>query len=418
MFYQKMYLLIKAFVFTVIFFSNTYCSEKSPYKNKIIFINGNPITQINSKNIKINNEYNTLLLNNSSKNFFASYYINESGIEIDEVYYFTKHKNFKIKIGKFSIDHFYKNYLSTGDMIDSGNALGLKRYYLEYSKFLGQFEIKASVSDGIMDENSINLKSPFIHDKRFFIKNKGFSIGLVHNVIWGGEIKAYGKQPSKLDDYFRIFAGRGGSETALLTDQGNALGNAFGLWDFRYLKEINEISINAYHQTFFEDRSGLELRNEMSKFDGLTGILISHNNYRILLEYLKTTYQGGNEHPPGLDSYYYNGIYENGYMFKGRTIGNIFITPDNNRLKVKHIAFENKFNKTFIIINYTDIKDYDISYKGFPPSGIIDISNEEYTKEYQRSIIIRQDFDQFQLGLILEKKNKSYNILTKLTFQF
>lgn len=418
MFYQRMYLSIKALVFAVIFFSATYSSEKSPFKNKIVFINGNPITQINSKNIKLDNEYNTLYLNNSSKNFFASYYINENGVEIDEVYFFKNYNNFKIKIGKFSIDHFYKNHLSTGDMIDSGNAFGLRRYYLEYSKLLGQFEIKASLSDGIMDKNSINLKSPFIHDKRFFIKNKGFSVGLIHNVIWGGELEFYGKQPSKLDDYFRIFAGQGGSETALLTDQGNALGNAFGLWDFRYIKKINDISINTYHQTFFEDRSGLELKNEMSKFDGLTGVSISYNNYRFLLEYLKSTYQGGNKHPPGLDSYYYNGIYRNGYVFQGRTIGNIFINPENNRLKVIHIALENKFKKTFIRINYTDIKDYDISYKGFPPSGEVDISKDTFSQFSEKSIFLSRKIKQYDFGFYLEKKQKEINIISQLTFEF
>tara|TARA_X000000368_G_scaffold359112_1_gene302291 strand:- start:1082 stop:2338 length:1257 start_codon:yes stop_codon:yes gene_type:complete len=418
MFYQKMFVSIKILVFTVIFFSTIYSSEKSPFKNKIIFINGNPITQINSKNIKLDNENNTLYLNNSLKNFFASYYVNENGIQIDEAYYFKKHNNFKIKIGKFSIDHFYKNDLSTGDMIDSGNALGLKRYYLEYSKYLGQFEIKASLSDGIMDKNSINLKSPFIHDKRFFIKNKGFSIGLIHNVIWGGELEFYGKQPSKLDDYFRIFAGQGGSEDALLTDQGNALGNAFGLWDFRYIKKINDISINTYHQTYFEDRSGLELKNEMSKFDGLTGISVSYNNFRVLLEYLKTTYQGGNVHPPGLDSFYYNGIYRNGYVFKGRTVGNIFINPQNNRFKVKHIAFENKFNKTFVRMNYTDIKDYDISYKGFPASGKVDISKDTYSQFSEKSIFLSRKIKQYNLGFYIEKKQKEINIISQLTFEF
>ena len=66
------------------------------------------------------------------------------------------------------------------------------------------------------------------------------------------------------------------------------LGNAFGLWDFRYVRQVNNLVFNTYHQTFFEDRSGLELKNEMSKFDGLTGISISYDNFRFLLEYLKT----------------------------------------------------------------------------------------------------------------------------------
>ncbi len=418
MFYQKRCVSIKSLLLIIIFFSTIYSSEESSYKNKIVFINGNPITQINSKNIKLTDKYNSLYVNNSSENFFASYYINENGLKIDEAYYFKNYNNFKIKIGKFSIEHFYKNHLSTGDMIDSGNALGLKRYYIEYSKNFGQFEIKASVSDGIMDKNSINLKSPFIHDKRFFIKNRGLSIGLIHNVIWGGELEFYGKQPSKIDDYFRIFAGQGGSETSLLTDQNNVLGNAFGLWDFRYVRQVNNLIFNTYHQTFFEDRSGLELKNEMSKFDGLTGISISHNNFRFLLEYLKTTYQGGNEHPPGVDSYYYNGIYRNGYMFNGRTIGNIFITPDNNRVKVKHVALENNFNKTFIRINYTDIKKYDINYNGFPSSGIVDISNDTFRKFSEKSIFLSQKMKLFSLGLYIEKKQKDINVISQLIFEF
>lgn len=418
MFYQKKYLSIKNLFLQVIFCSIIYPSEELSHKNDITFINGTPITQINSKNIKLEKNYNSLFLKNSSKNFFASYYINEDGITIDEAYYFKNYNNFNIKVGKFSIDHFYKNDLSTGDMIDSGNALGLKRYYLEYSKNIGQFEIKASLSDGIMDKNSINLKSPFIHDKRVFIKNKGFSIGLIHNVIWGGEVEFYGKQPSKIEDYFRIFTGQGGSETALLTDQGNALGNAFGLWDFRYMKKINDLSISTYHQTFFEDRSGLELKNEMSKFDGLTGVSVSYGSFRVLLEYLKTTYQGGNVHPTGVDCYYYNGIYSKGYVFKERTIGNIFIYPDSNRVKVKHIALENNFNRTFIKISYTDIKEYDITYNGWPSSGIVDISNDTFNDYSEKSIFLNQKLKQFNLGLIIEKKHKNINIISQISFQF
>ena len=41
------------FLSLLIFFSTIYSSEESSYKNKIVFINGNPITQINSKNIKL-----------------------------------------------------------------------------------------------------------------------------------------------------------------------------------------------------------------------------------------------------------------------------------------------------------------------------------------------------------------------------
>ena len=71
-----------------------------------------------------------------------------------------------------------------------------------------------------------------------YLDFKNLSIGFVHNVIWGGEVTGYGKQPNDLDDYFRVFLGRGGGADAVITDQPNALGDAFGMWDFSYKKNI------------------------------------------------------------------------------------------------------------------------------------------------------------------------------------
>ena len=418
MFYQKKLIRIKQFLFLLIFLSLTNASENISKKNKIVLINGYPLTKTTLKEIKVNEQYNRLFFKNFSKNFAASYYVDKNKITIDEIFYFKNFDNLKLKVGKFSIDHFYKNILSTGDMIESGNSLGLPRYYIEYTKILGQFEIKVSLSDGVMDKNSVNIERPFIHDKRFFIKNNGFSLGLIHNVVWGGTLEKYGKQPSTFDDYFRIFAGQGGSETALLTDQGNVLGNAFGVWDFRYINQLNKFHIDAYHQTFFEDRSGLELKNEMSKFDGLTGISLSFNNLQFLLEYLKTTYQGGNTHPPGLDSYYYNGIYQNGYIYKDRSIGNIFLSPNKNRMKVKHISLQNKIRNTLIRINYSDIKEYDISYRGFPASGTVDLNTDEFKQFSEKSIYFEQKIKDFNIGFYIEKKQKDINIVSQLTLEF
>tara|TARA_B100000900_G_scaffold315695_1_gene274605 strand:- start:8210 stop:9466 length:1257 start_codon:yes stop_codon:yes gene_type:complete len=416
--YQNKLIRIKHFIIFIIFLSLSSASENVNQKNKIVLINGYPLTKITSKEIKVNKNKNRIFLKNYSKNFTASYYLDQNEIIIDEIFYSRSFDNLKLKVGKFSINHFYKNTLSTGDMIESGNSLGLPRYYIEYTKILGKFEIKVSLSDGVMDKNSFNTERPFIHDKRFFIKNNGFSLGLIHNVIWGGRLEKYGKQPSTLDDYFRIFAGQGGSETALLTDQGNVLGNAFGVWDFRYINQFNKFHIDAYHQTFFEDRSGLELKNRMSKFDGLTGISLSFNNFKFLFEYLKTTYQGGNTHPPGVDSYYYNGVYENGYIYKDRTIGNIFLSPYKNRMNVKHISFQNKIRNSLIKIHYSDIKEYDISYRGFPPSGTVDLNNDKFKQFSEKSIYFEQKIKDFNLGFFIEKKQKDINVVSKLTFEF
>ena len=105
-------------------------------------------------------------------------------------------------------------------------------------------------------------------------------------------------------------------------------------------------------------------------------------------------------------------------MFNDRTIGNIFINPDNNRVKVKHIALENNFNRTFIRINYTDIKRYNITYNGFPSSGIVDISNDTFRKFSEKSIFLSQKMKLFSLGLYIEKKQKDINVISQLIFEF
>ena len=132
---------------------------------------------------------------------------------------------------------------------------------------------------------------------------------------------------------------------------------------------------------------------------------------------MKTTYQGGNTHPPGLDSYYYNGIYQNGYVYKNRSIGNIFIV-NSNRLKVKHISLQNKIRDILIRINYSDIKEYDISYRGFPASGTVDLSTDEFKKFSEKSIYFEQKIKDFNLGFYIEKKQKDINIISQLTLDF
>ena len=51
---------------------------------------------------------------------------------------------------------------------------------------------------------------------------------------------------------------------------------------------------------------------------------LKYNNQLLLVERLKTTYQGGSTHPPGVDSYYYTRAYPPGWVYKQRTIGNAF----------------------------------------------------------------------------------------------
>lgn len=343
----------KKILVTSLFLSSLFSNENLNEDKLIVtYISGSPENYWSKKIDKIDISSNAIHIKNYNNYYFSSFYISNSKVYIDEFYYkkkFPENKlgNFNLKIGSLtnnfsSIDN---NILSSGSMIESGNSYGIPRYLVEFSNSFKNFDIYFSLSDGILDKNSINIKRPFLHDKRLYLSFKNLSIGFVHNVIWGGEVTAYGKQPNDLDDYFRIFLGRGGGADAVITDQPNALGDAFGMWDFSYKKNVRLAEIKVYHQTYFEDGSGLKLSNKMSEFDGLSGISFKYKKTNILLERLKTTFQGGNTHPPGIDSYYWNGIYRNGWQFKDRIIGNIFINPSKNRVRVIHFGLSTVYKK-------------------------------------------------------------------------
>ena len=85
-----------------------------------------------------------------------------------------------------------------------------------------------------------------------------FKIGLVHEAIWGGTTHL-GKQPATFEDYFRIFRASHGSESAILMDQVNALGNHLGIWDFAYIYE-NKNRMKFYYQHFSKMIVALNLK--------------------------------------------------------------------------------------------------------------------------------------------------------------
>jgi len=412
--------ILVTYLFLSFLFSNENLNED---KLIVTYISGSPENYWSKKIDKIDISSNAIHIKNYNNYYFSSFYISNSKVYIDEFYYkkkFQENKlgNFNLKIGSLtnnfsSIDN---NILSSGSMIESGNSYGIPRYLVEFSNSFKNFDIYFSLSDGILDKNSINIKRPFLHDKRLYLSFKNLSIGFVHNVIWGGEVTAYGKQPNDLDDYFRIFLGRGGGADAVITDQPNALGDAFGMWDFSYKKNVRLAEIKVYHQTYFEDGSGLKLTNKMSEFDGLSGISFKYKKTNILLERLKTTFQGGNTHPPGIDSYYWNGIYRNGWQFKDRIIGNIFINPSKNRVRVIHFGLSTVYKKNKFQLNFSDIKKYNISYNGFPPSETIDLGEDFFKKEIQRNLYYERKLNNFGVGIMLEDNQINTNIYFKIKY--
>ena len=422
--YLQKKMIYRKFLLTIsLFLSITLASDNQEKSGFMIgYILGAPENNFSKKIDKINESNHAIYLEKFDSNYFSSFYIYNSELHVDQLYLqkqFSKNKlgNFKFKLGKLSHNFSnIENSLSSGSMIDSGNAFGIPRYLIELTNSYKNINFYFSLSDGILDKNTINLKRPLIHDKRLYINYNSFSIGFVHNVIWAGEVKDYGKQPNGLDDYFRVFLGRGGGADSVITDQPNALGDAFGMWDFSFKKNIKSAEIKLYHQTYFEDKSGLQFTNRMSQFDGLSGLSLNYKSTNLLFERLKTTFQGGNIHPPGIDSYYWNGIYRNGWQFKERIIGNIFLAPDKNRVKVIHVGISTIINENKFKFFYSDIKKYNISYNGFPPSEIIDLSDDFFDNEIQKNIYYERKINKMDIGLMIEHNQINTNIYFKVNY--
>ena len=329
----------------------------------------------------------------------------------------------KFQFGRFHTKQSSEDFLlSSGSMIESGNALGVPRIGSITSKTLNNHHLNFSFYHGQLNRNQFMVEKPFLHEKKLYYSNKFlkniFSIGLSHSVIWGGETTDNGKQPQRLEDFIRAVFGNPGDDNATNSDQINALGESIGMWDFSIEREFNSFGIKIYHQNFFEDGSGLSLNDNMNGFDGLWGIKIQRAEIKTVYEFLKTTYQGGPVHPPGLDSYYWSGAYRPGWVYNNQTIGNMIISPQNNRVKAHFLSigfFKNDSN--FLLFSFLYSKQF------YPYTGntldyedlMKDFSNTYYK---EANIIINKDFGNYSLHTYLGTDLKNERILTSLFYNF
>tara|TARA_B100001057_G_scaffold296358_1_gene296565 strand:- start:4374 stop:5576 length:1203 start_codon:yes stop_codon:yes gene_type:complete len=292
---------------------------------------------------------------------------------------------FKLKVGRYYRD--FSSYLN--DNLSSGSLLISRNTYpLPKVGFLGKTKNKNSfinygIAHGIFDKNDIYLEAPFLHEKFLYYnyKNKknSFSIGLVHEAIWAGHVKGFGKQPANFEDFFRIFRASHGDENALETDQINALGNHLGIWDFSFSHSFNEKIIKFYYQHLFEDESGFKFKNN---YDGLWGIELLNNKFNLLIEYLNTTDQSNSfGKGQGNDSYYNHGVYLDGWSYKEFSLGSPFIDFNQNiPVEVLHFGFSTKKNNNFYKIltskrlnNSQDVL-FNLNYKKYIRKKTIGIS--------------------------------------------
>ncbi len=261
------------------------------------------------------------------------------------------------------------------------------------------------------------MESPFIHQKNLYLKKiidsrNSITLGIIHLAIWGGETRSHGKQSKEFSDYLKIFFLRPGSDKDIEPERVNTLGNHLGIWDIVYETEQNEKKIRLYYQHPFEDESGA--RWLLNRFDGLYGLeLISDNDRFIkqfLYEYINTMNQSGSfgatDSTYGWDNYYNHYIYQSGWTYYNKVIGNPLFTLGsnkgsysdglyivNNRIKAHHLGLMGNLTKK---INYKILFTYSQNFGIFP--DMEKFKNEKKIYKFKNGLIQRSGLIQLQIN--------------------
>jgi len=264
-----------------------------------------------------------------------------------------------------------------GHLTWSGNARTMPGYTLTLDPLAIPFTGKHLWIYGAFgDYKTLDTETSFvpnrlIHSTKAFLKVdflKRFSLhlGLDHYAVWGGDAGTN----ITLENYLRMAAGQSAGSDGTLSDQINVIGDQGGSEMIKLTYAGEGYDITLQHEIPYSDRSGMRFVNFP---DGVNTACLSWRDRNrwvtdILYEYAYTMYQSGPIHresydseghstipesemcTTGIDNYFNNGEYPDGWTYFGRTIGYpLFYTnaPDalgrthgvrNNRLRAHHIA--------------------------------------------------------------------------------
>ena len=294
---------------------------------------------------KIKSEYLVNIIGEEASN---KLYINESFIK-----YNFSDKTF-LRAGQYYRDFstYLSDDISSGSLLVSHNAKAMPKIGMVSSKQFKKVTFDFGIAHGVFDKG-IYSQTPLLHEKFLYInwQKDGvhhFSIGFVHEAMWGGATDENQKWPLRKSsnlwkDFLKIFISADGPFEG--GSHANALGNHLGIWDFSYQKKHDDQTLKLYYQHIFEDTSSLRFEN---KTDGLWGIELTNYipNSTILFEYINTSNSRINP-PYQLDYYYSNYQYISGWTYKGNIIGNPFINDDGTEAgfderQVMHVGAKGK----------------------------------------------------------------------------
>ncbi|HER39915.1 MAG TPA: hypothetical protein ENO10_01705 [Salinimicrobium catena] len=212
-----------------------------------------------------------------------------------------------------------------------------------------------------------------IHHKSFHfvysgVRNVELIFGVQHFAQWGGISPEEGSLPMGFEDYLRVITGRQGENTEV-GEQLNSLGNQLGSYEIYLNTSWSHYDIQLLYNTFFEDMSGLKLRNTP---DGRYGIFIEDREQgkwisSFIYEYYFTRNQSKN-YPTtdGKDNYFNNSLYKSGWTYENRILGVPFILAredglgiSDNNIVAHHVGIS---GKAFHYLPYKILTSYRMNF--------------------------------------------------------
>ncbi|MDR1557693.1 MAG: capsule assembly Wzi family protein [Tannerellaceae bacterium] len=291
---------------------------------------------------------------------------------IRQLYAEIAYRSLLLTIGsKEQYNSLWDKELSSGDMVSSVNArpipeakISMPAYTLvpytrDWLSVKGDFSVGRSFDTDYLSYFTKESHDFYVEDVLWHHKSLYFRIGspgnqfplslelgLQHGAQWAGVSTnpRISVQPNSLSDFVRVITGREGGEGATVSDSINVLGNHYGSYDFKLTYKGRQWAVKAYHQRYFDDKSGTIFGNG---WDGLWGIELDLENVswlqKILVECLETRDQTGpfhfinfdhEKHPGvggGADNYYNNGEYTTGLSYFSRAVGSPLLpSPEYN----------------------------------------------------------------------------------------
>ena len=301
----------------------------------------------NSANINKYLSFKTEIYSNDIMNLkFESKFINRlassSSTHLEISFIELESHNFEIIAGRFYDPLTTKeNDLSIGSFMFSKNAIPIPKVLIstkDYVSIPGTndiIKINGLFAHGWFDNNRW-IQNVYLHEKYFYlnIKYRFFDgkAGIVHNVQWGGNKGSF-KLPNDLRTYFEVIMAKGSSSmNAPPGEDSNVIGNSIGAYDFNVGLAFTNFDLNIYRLFYLEDKVSTRFR---SPWDGLWGVIIKPNYSKliknIIWEHVNTKKMDSFDwEPRGTANYYNHRIYQTGWTYKNRVIGNPLILTDNS----------------------------------------------------------------------------------------